>query len=690
MMITTKQATEEIKKIQGDIKPKISLGFEKERTPEEIEKIKDFQKELKKDSKKLEVKEEEIVEEVAAEKPKREITISELEELTTLRPLDLDKRVNELSEETGNKPGAIKAEVKLLIKEEERRNQEIEKENEKDEKEKKKRIKKAQEELRKQSNGDKIKIELPNNGKLISTFANELVDCLANKEHLFYRSDTKSIIEIGKIRHSTGEISYKGFVDMAANRFVTLIEKHFNPWAEVFEKGGYSKKITKSMPTSTASIVLASDNFRDKLPVINRMFTVPIPIMYEGELTFPKKGYDKRFGSWLPHDAPEIIKPNMEVEKAKEIIKVLLGEFCFQSKQDYVNAISALLTPFLRGLFEEFNNRTPFNIYEANRERAGKDYCAGCTGILYEGEALEEAPISNNERSTGRNDELAKVILAALKQGRKRLHFANNKGYLNNAVLEAILTAKNFSGRILGKNELLTLVNELDISGSGNVGLTLTPDLANRSRFIKFHLEVEDANSRLFKNPNLHGWLKENRGVVLSALYSLVRNWIEKGKPKGSLPFTSYPEWAEICGGIMECAELGNPCVQDENISGVAIDTETADMKALFEYCFMKAENKYLSKKEIIVMVQECQTTEEEEDLFAHIDWEKRGDQTKFGLMLIKYVDRFLSEIKLTVENRKERTARWKYKFTKSKEAYNHKDIFEPTINSKGEIPDGI
>ena len=77
------------------------------------------------------------------------------------------------------------------------------------------------------------------------------------------------------------------------------------------------------------------------------------------------------------------------------------------------------------------------------------------------------------------------------------------------------------------KNLNITLDNEMDFSLSGNVGIGFTADIANRSRFIRLFLDIEDANSREFHNPNLHKWIKENRGLILSALYTLVRNWVD-------------------------------------------------------------------------------------------------------------------------------------------------------------------
>jgi hypothetical protein len=215
------------------------------------------------------------------------------------------------------------------------------------------------------------------------------------------------------------------------------------------------------------------------------------------ENVFNFKSYLNReqYGDWPLFSGPyynaPVIDMNISLEKAKEIIDNLFKEFCFKSEQDKINAIAGFITPYLRGLFSSFSVRTPVFIYEANRERAGKDYLAGLTGILYEGFALEEPPISTGDKMQNNSDELRKKILSSMMYGRKRLHFSNNKGYLNNAVFESITTAEKYSDRPLGRSEILTFHNELDFSLSGNIGMTLTPDLANRSRFIKLFLDIE-------------------------------------------------------------------------------------------------------------------------------------------------------------------------------------------------------
>lgn len=525
-------------------------------------------------------------------------------------------------------------------------------------------------------------IVMPKNGKLISEYSKELADVLKDAKSLFYRRDSREIVEIGKIKQlDSEEFEYTGFISMEPNRFITVIEEFVTPGVMApipgtkLSEGKFEFK-ERSMTAELSKTVLESDILQKALPQINRIFTIPVPIVYKDQLTFPQKGYDPRFGSWLPYDAPEISYPDMPLEEAKQLLKDTFKEFCFQTKQDYTNAISALLTPYLRGLFDHFNVRTPVFFYLANRERAGKDYLAGITGIVYEGHALEDSPLCNSERNGGNNsDELRKKILSALIHGRKRMHFANNKGFIDNAVFEAITTSEKHSDRILGRSEILTFDNELDFSLSGNIGVGFTPDFANRCRFIRLFLDIENANLREFKNPLLHGWVKQNRSKIISALYSLVRNWRDKGSPVGKTPFASFSQWASICGGIMEAAGYDSPCTPDVGIVSVAGDTETIEMKKLFEECYRKFKDTPVKKVDILNCIEK---ENGESDIFNYLDMDAKADQMKFGLLLTRFEGRVLSDIRLVVTKPNEKASRKEYMFTKLKQEKNILDFDEP------------
>ena len=258
---------------------------------------------------------------------------------------------------------------------------------------------------------------------------------------------------------------------------------------------------------------------------------------------------------------------------------------------------------------------------------------------------------------------------SANKTCQKRMHFSNCKGKINNAVFESIATMEKFSDRLLGRNEILAFENELDFSLSGNAGITYTPDFAARCIFIRLFMAEENANLREFKNPDLQGWVKTNRGEILSALYALVRNWVEAGQPKGSLPFASYNSWAKICGGIMETAGYGSPCEPDTEPMLIGGDMETEDMKALFELCYEKSPDNALKKSEIKEIVIH------ESDLFGYLDLETQSGKTKLGLTISKFEGRILSDILLIVINNKIRSDRQEVIFTKKIEEYTKKEI---------------
>jgi len=512
------------------------------------------------------------------------------------------------------------------------------------------------------------------NGKLISNFSKELSNELKEKKTLFYRPQSKDVVEISV--HKEEEDEYVCFDNINANRFITLIENYVVPGIIKIEKqiDGRNEAVFKhkSITSEIAKTVISSSMFQNYIYKIERIFTVPLPIIYKGKLTFPKSGYDSRFKSWLPFDAPKIEQPDMKLKEAREIILNIYKEFCFKNEQDLTNSISALLTPFLRGLYSHFNTRTPVFFYLANRERAGKDYCAGITSIVYEGCALEEPPISNDEKAKNNSsEELRKKLLSSFITGKQRLHFANNKGHINNSVFEAITTAEKYSDRILGKNEILTFDNELEFSLSGNVGVTYTADFANRCRFINLFLDIEDANTRRFNNPDLHGNLKNRRGEILSALYCFVREWIKKGKIKGETPFTSFPMWADICGGIMNCVDLGDPCKQDRDINLFTGDNETKDMKLLFEISYEVYPEKEIKKADIKQLINDNQ-----EGLFSYLDLGySKSDQTKFGIMFDRYVGRLFSGIRMIICNKSNRASRQSYKFTKETEQEGQIDL---------------
>jgi hypothetical protein len=115
---------------------------------------------------------------------------------------------------------------------------------------------------------------------------------------------------------------------------------------------------------------------------------------------------------------------------------------------------------------------------------------------------------------------------------------------------------------------------------SGNVGLNCREDLTWRMRVVGLSFFEEDANRRVFKRPDLHGYVAANRQQILSAVYSLVLHWQKQGCPAGGT-FSSFQRWGEVVGGILVAAGLGDPTLQWANPNLAAGDPEEEAMRAV-------------------------------------------------------------------------------------------------------------
>jgi len=530
--------------------------------------------------------------------------------------------------------------------------------------------KKIDREKKEDKERNKVKILLPQQSQSFTEFVDEIVvEINKNGIELFNRPRYHTIVENTSWYDKVLDQQVDGLREVKIIRLINVLEEKFKFYSIVKTSEELFTNSYKELSKKWAELLMENTEFLESLPKVDRVFTCALPYKINGKLVLPKEGWDERLDSFLIKDSPKI--ELIDVKDAKKIIKKTYKEFCFKQERDREFAIAHLLTPGCRGMYSEPTARTPLFIYEANRERCGKDYCAGIVSIVYEGHVNDNPPISNNERnSSGGSDELRKKLTSAIKRGARILHFANNRGRLNNVVLEQALTSEHWNDRLLGKNTEVSLNNEIDFSISANMGLSYTSDLDKRSRKIELFYAPEDINKRTFKNPNLHGWVKKNRNNILSAIYTLIQTWHDAGEPSDSI-HTSFHEWARVVGGVMKYHNLGDPCITVEDYDAIGGDTETRDMRDLFIYMYdlnSKGQtdlNKVITNSynmsEIMEHVKNGQN--EGESFFSYYDLDSIGGKVKFSFKLRKFLDREFSNIKFEIFEKKERTSRETYIF---------------------------
>jgi hypothetical protein len=149
-------------------------------------------------------------------------------------------------------------------------------------------------------------------------------------------------------------------------------------------------------------------------------------------------------------------------------------------------------------------------------------------------------------------------------------------------------------------------------------------------------MEEEHAEDRVFKHELDQRVLLDLRPQILSALWTLVREWDAFGRPHSSCTHSAFPEWSKIVGGIVEFAGYGCPFANAEIDD--AGDTAGANMHELV---------KLLAQREP-VKFDELVELSRKHGLFEWIigdDGElKRSEKSKLGKLLKRYNQRLFTE----------------------------------------------
>ncbi len=491
------------------------------------------------------------------------------------------------------------------------------------------------------------KVYLPTDGRNMSDFASQVGRIMGPKRAWFLQGT--QVVEVRQVQ-LTKKVRSSVFHPITAAEIISAVEDHLLTGRDVKNGAGEPVFVRRSMGRETATALLASPQFKRELPRIDRILDVPIPYHQDSALVFARTGYDDRLNTFCP--AQDLKIAPLGLEDSKRWLQELFQDFCFANTDSATIAIARLITPMCRGLMG-WEARPPVFDFEGNRPRAGKDYLAGCTSVLYEGRANEDAPLDSEAEET------VKRITAALASGRRFMHFANCKGHIDNSAFENASTAKVYSARKLGSNDAsadMVLPNEIEFSVSANTGFSFSEDFNLRCRKITLHYFEEDANSRRFSHPDLHGWILENRQALLNAVAGLIQFWHQQGCPPGETPFTSFPEWARVVGGILVTCGLGDPCIPqlDGTLTG---DTLTLEMKRLFEIGFQESPNEWITKQDLTQFVRSP-----DNDLFGWLDLNQKGDQTSFWTKVRQFSGRCLGGIYLQIN--KQDSRRPKFRFT--------------------------
>ncbi|HEY2007653.1 MAG TPA: hypothetical protein VGH23_01595 [Rhizomicrobium sp.] len=277
----------------------------------------------------------------------------------------------------------------------------------------------------------------------------------------------------------------------------------------------------------------------------------------DGEL-MSEPGYNSKQNLLLV--ANDLIVPPISAEPTKEqaeaaanwIKTELLSDFPFCEFDDQgnklvepsmANAFAMIVTPFMRWMIEGL---TPFFFVTKPQPGTGGTLLATLPMILFDGVDGEEGSLNYSEN----DDEMQKVIVAAIMAARKNMFF-DNLEVLNSLTIIRAVTQRLIGGRVLGQSKMFLRKNLFNWTGTGN-NTQICADMLRRIAWIRLNAQMSDLTTRRFKHKDLAKFVAENRGTAIHHILTMIRYWQVKGKPFKGKPLASFEDWSMKVGGVLQ------------------------------------------------------------------------------------------------------------------------------------------
>lgn len=281
---------------------------------------------------------------------------------------------------------------------------------------------------------------------------------------------------------------------------------------------------------------------------------------------------------------------SLTLVQATDFLRRLLLEFPFSEKKPYPHSddstpeefyqsrslavqVAAMLSQFALGCLPRHSLRLGF-IYNANTERSGKTLLVKLAIVAVSGKMAAQS-------WTKKDEDLRKAIDAEVLRASRYIVFDNVKGHIQSQIIEAFMTSSNWTGRVLGKTQMFEAENTATLFFTGN-DCTVSPDMANRCLIVDLYVDEADVQARTISQPINDSWLmqRENRFKILSALWSIVRYYVDAGCPRPSGRVrVGFEEWCNVIAGMVEFAGFGD-CLAEPEIEKDP-NTEQGDILAL-------------------------------------------------------------------------------------------------------------
>jgi len=313
---------------------------------------------------------------------------------------------------------------------------------------------------------------------------------------------------------------------------------------------GRSKKIVAADPTPKIAEVMLSRDGEWRYRKLTGVITTPT-LRPDGTI-LSEPGYDEATQLLLldPPKMPKIPQhpTKQNAEKALKCLDGLLDEFPFVDAASRSVALSALITPVVRGAVSV----TPMHATTAPVPGSGKSYIIDLASAINSG---ERAPVL----TAGRNEEeTEKRLVAALLSGQTIISIDNVNGQLGGDALCQIIERPVVAVRPLGQSTFTKIESRASCFATGN-NIQLVGDMTRRVLLCSLDPDVERPELRTFREKP-YDLILADRGRYVAAALVVVRAYVVAEFPNVLPSLASFEDWSCLVRSALFWLGQPDPC----------------------------------------------------------------------------------------------------------------------------------
>lgn len=306
-------------------------------------------------------------------------------------------------------------------------------------------------------------------------------------------------------------------------------------------------------PKQVASAILARDGewrFRRLSGVITT------PTMRPNGTIFSTEGYDAETQLLLlkPPKLPPIppFPTRDDALGALALLCELLEEFPFVDEPSRAVALSAIITPIVRGAMQT----APLHVTTAPVAGSGKSYIIDIASAISTGERAPVMAVGGNDEET------EKRLDSALLGGQPIISIDNVNGDLGGNKLCQLLERPLVTIRPLGQSKTIKVESRATCYATGN-NIRLVGDMTRRVIVCALDPKVERPELRQFKAKPFDIAMG-NRGRYIAAALTICRAYTVAGHPRTLPPLASFEDWSRVVRSALVWLGCADPILTME------------------------------------------------------------------------------------------------------------------------------